>query len=230
MSPTPNGQHPDCRHARLHIGGDPGALPPEVSAHVATCAECRGFRDETAMLDGRLRAALELPLSRFTTPASAPVSAPRRFAMAASVVLALVLAGGAWLLRSQDALANEIVAHVKHEPGSWDAREPVAANAVTDVLRLAGVEFDSSLPVVYAQSCPFRGKRVPHLVVQTRDGPMTVMLLGGEPVAKRREFSEEGYRGVLLPAGGGSVVVLARGAGAAPDAVASDVVNAVHWR
>jgi hypothetical protein len=186
------------------------------------------------LLDGRLRAALELPLSRFVTqPAAASASgtAPRRsFALAASVVLALVLAGGAWIFRPQDALADEVLAHVEHEASAWEQRETVATEAVADVLRRAGVEFDTSVPVTYASSCPFRGRRVPHLVVQTGDGPVTVLLLSGEKVPRRRAFSEDGYRGVLLPAGEGSIAVLARGAGAPPDALAAQMVNAVRWR
>ena len=219
-----------CRHARLHIGGDPGALPAEVAVHVETCVACRRFRDETSLLDGKLRAAFELPLSRFQKPAQSATPRPRRFALAASVALGLMLAGGAWLLRPQDALAGELVAHLEHEPHSLDPHGPVAAEAVAEVLRSAGVEFDSSLPVTYAASCPLRGKRVPHLVVQTRDGPMTVILLGGEKISGRRAFSEGGFTGVLLPAGEGSVAVLARGSGAPPDALAGDIVSAVRWR
>jgi len=60
------------------------------------------------------------------------------------------------------------------------------------------------------------------------DGPMTVMLLSQEKVPGRAEFSEQGFRGVLLPAGGGSVAVLSRN-GAAPDEVAGKIVGAVHW-
>lgn len=228
MSAAPPSSAKECRHARLHIGGDPGALPPEVVSHVETCAGCRRFRDETAMIDGRLRAALELPLAKFT--ARPPAAPARRFALAASMVIGLLLVGGAWLLRPQTALADEIVEHVRHEAGSWDHRQAVSAEALADILRRAGVEFDSSLPVMYAASCPFRGKHVPHLVVQTRAGPMTVMLLGGEHVARRREFSEEGYRGVLLPAGEGSIALLARGPGAAPDTLAGDLVSAFRWR
>jgi hypothetical protein len=217
---------PDCRNARLHIGGDPQALPREVAAHLESCAGCRRFRDETTMLDGRLRAALELPLAGFTRRAAAP---PRRLALAASIALGLLLAGGAWLLRPSSALAGAVMEHVKHEAGSWERHDTVAAAAVADVLRAAGVEFDSTMPVVYAMACPFRGRRVPHLVVQTRDGPMTVMLLAGEKVAQRQEFSEDGYRGVLLPAGDGAVAVLMRG-DAAPGELAGEVVNAIRWR
>ena len=215
---------PDCRHARLHIGAEPRALPADVAAHVAGCAECSRFRDETLALDERLRAALELPLARFRKP----VAPARRFALAASVVLAMLLGAGFWLLRPQPALADEIVAHVAHEAGSWDQRELLPASAVADVLRQAGVKFDSSLPVVYAMACPFHGRRVPHLVVQTATGPMTVMLLANEKIAARTEFSEGGYHGVLLPAGAGSVAVLSRD-GAVPEALTGQIVSGVRW-
>ena len=38
---------------------------------------------------------------------------------------------------------------------------------------------------------------VPHLVVQTEMGPVTVMVLVHESVAKPVPFEEQGYRGVI---------------------------------
>ncbi len=137
------------------------------------------------------------------------------------------MAGGFWFLNPQPALAGEVAEHVVHEAGSWDMREPLSADAVGAVLRQAGVEFDSTMPVVYALACPFRGRRVPHLVVQTSTGPLTVMLLPHEKVAARTEFSEHGYRGVLLPAGSGAVAVLSR-AGTVPESVAVEIAGSVR--
>jgi len=215
----------ECRHARIAIGGEPHALPPEVSAHLATCAECRRFHAETVSLDGRVRAALELPLTSFRKATPAPA---RRFAMAASVALALVVAGGFWLWSPRSALASEVIEHVGHEAGSWGAQEVLSGPALAAVLQKAGVQFDASMPVVYAMPCTFRGRVSPHLVVQTANGPMTVMLLAHQKIAAREEFSEHGYRGVLLPAGEGSVAVLTRD-GEVPDAVAAQVVSGVRW-
>jgi hypothetical protein len=214
----------ECTHFRIAIGGEPRMLSPEVSAHLATCAACRQFHAETVTLDGRVRAALELPLAKFrkaTPPA-------RRFALAASVVLAMILAGGFWLLRPQSALAGEVLDHVRHEAGSWAAHDVLSAGEIAAVLQKAGVQFDSSMPVVYASACPFRGHSVPHLVVQTANGPMTVMLLAHESVTSRREFSSDGYRGVLLPAGQGSVAVLMQHT-EVPDAAAMQVLSGVRW-
>jgi hypothetical protein len=151
----------------------------------------------------------------------------RRYALAASVMLGLAIAGAMWIVLPQPALAGEVVEHVLHEPGSWDG-EAVSAGDVAAVLTAAGVEFDSKLPIVYAAPCPFRGRRIAHLVVQTASGPMTVMLLPHETVSRRREFSEEGMRGVLLPAGAGAVAVLARD-GDVPAPIAEEIVRAVRW-
>ena len=200
---------PDCRHVRLAIGGDPHNLPADVTRHLATCAACAKFRDETLAMEGRLKAALELPLHRFRKPASAPVPA-RRFALAATLLLAMLVGGGAWLFRPSAALASELVDHVVHEPGSWQSGRPVSPELLADVFARAGVNYDSRFPVTYASPCPFRGQIVPHLVVQTDHGPLTVMLLAHVASGEREKFSEGDYRGVVMPAGTGSIAVVAR--------------------
>lgn len=219
---------PECRHARLHIGGEPQQLPADVEAHLEGCADCRRFRDETLSLDGRLRNALELPLEEFRGPAQTRAPGTRPWALAASVVLAVFVGAGFWLLRPAPALAGEVAEHVRHEAGSWDMREPLPAAELAAVLRQAGVEFDTTLPVVYAMACNFRGRQVPHLVVQTTAGPLTVMLLSRERTAARTEFSEDGYRGVLVPAGEGSVAILSRD-GPVPGGVSSQIAAGVRW-
>jgi hypothetical protein len=210
--------------ARLHNGADPRALPADVAAHVDGCADCRRFRDEMLMLDGKVHAALELPLSEFRR--RAPPA--RRYALAASVVLAVLVAGGFWLFRPATALAGEVVAHVEGEADSWNSHQPLPPADIAGILRTAGAQFDSPYPIVYGYPCPFRGHRVAHLVVQTPNGTMTVMLIRHEHVMRRTEFSQGGMHGVLLPAGAGSVALLTRD-GEVPDALAADIVSRVRW-
>jgi uncharacterized protein DUF3379 len=215
---------PDHRQARLHIGADPQHLPADVAAHVEGCADCRRFRDETLLLDGRVHAALELPLNRFRTK-SPPA---RRFALAASVVLALLVGGGFWLFRPATALAGAVVEHVVDEADSWNMHQQLPPAQVADVLRVAGAQFDSPYPVVYGYPCPFKGHRVAHLVVQTPNGTMTVMLIPHEQVRRRTQFSRAGMSGVLVPAGQGSVALLTRD-GEVPEALADEIVSRVRW-
>jgi hypothetical protein len=82
--------------------------------------------------------------------------------------------------------------------------------------------------ISFANSCWFRGRHVPHLVVQTPGGPVTIMVLPDEEVGGRTAFAEGGYRGMLVPAQRGSIAVLVRDATDA-DAVASQALAAIAY-
>ena len=114
-----------------------------------------------------MAACLPRSTCRWRSSARAAVVRTRRFALAASVVLALFVAGGFWLLRPATALAGEVVTHVEEEADSWNSRENLPASQVAEIMRTAGAHFDSPYPVVYGYPCPFKGHRVAHLVVQT---------------------------------------------------------------
>ena len=216
-----------CHHARLHIGGEPQSLPAEVREHLTTCESCSGFLEETLSMEGRLRGALEVPLNRFRgDPARNPAAMPRRYALAPSVVLAILVGGGFWFFRPPQALAGELMEHVMHEPESWQEHPRVAPPELAAMLRDVGVDFDIRMPVTYAAPCIIRGRPVPHLVVQTDQGPVTVILLPHEKVESRQEFSEGPYRGVLLPARQGGVAVIARGA--LPEALTGQVLSGLR--
>jgi hypothetical protein len=136
---------------------------------------------------------------------------PRLFAFGVSVAAALVVAFTLWLSRPPESLAAEIVTHVKGEPNSWQKTQPVGAEKVDAVLHKSGVKLGQGMqPVVYANSCWFRGHFVPHFVVMTKDGPVTVMILLNEKVHAAQQFNEEGYTGLLVPVRTGSVAVLSR--------------------
>ena len=146
--------------------------------------------------------------------APAPVpkhSRPRLFAFAASIAAALVIGTTLWLSRPSDSLAAEIVTHVEGEPDSWHQTQPVPAEKLDAVLRKSGVKLGSGMePVVYASGCWFRGHFVPHVVVTTKDGPVTVMILIHEHIKATQPFNEDGFSGLLVPAPTGSVAVLSR--------------------
>jgi hypothetical protein len=136
---------------------------------------------------------------------------PRLFAFAASIAAALVVSATLWLSRPPESLAAEIVTHVEGEPNSWQKTQPVSAEQLDAVLHKSGVKLGTGMePVVYASSCWFRGHFVPHVVVTTKHGPVTVMILLHEHVNAAQQFKEDGYAGLLVPARTGSVAVLSR--------------------
>jgi len=216
----------NCEEARVSIGADPHSLSSQLAAHLRGCTACSRYREEMLELERDLHRALALPL-----PQSAPAShsvrrsmrrfmPPHPWALAATLIVMVGLALVLLALRPSDTLAADVVAHVAGEPGSWSSTERLPTDAVELILRRARVTLASDAdPVVYAQSCWFRGEWVPHLVVRTAHGPYTVLVLPNEHTRARRYFNEGGYSGVLLPTSGGTLAVLGRGTASADAAV-----------
>jgi hypothetical protein len=231
----------NCDDARRLIGADPRTVPEELAGHLASCTACTRYREEMLVLERDLRRALTLPAPVRSTSSSRPAMASRaarssrRFAtrgpwaLAASVLLTAVAALLLFAVRPTDTLARDVVQHVSDEPDSWSPRSQVSGSALAGVLERAGIaRTRDASPVTYAQTCRFHGGWVPHLVVLTAQGPYTVIVLRGTHTPARRYFNEGGYSGLLLPADGGTFVVLERGSANA-DAAAADVSRSLKF-
>ena len=209
-------EHTDYRAAIL---ADPHSTDAELRAHREACAECREFTERLMRFESRLERALRVDIPPkaavlpFARKAGHDARAPRRWmAIAASVLLSVAVAGGVWLTLPQRSLAAAVVAHMAGEPEAWQRTEAVADSELNNVLKDSKLHLKSDAGIVsYASSCSFRGHRVPHLVVQTPAGPVTVMVLVHESVRKPMQFDDEGYRGTIVPVPGhGSIAVLMR--------------------
>src|SRR5258708_25117117 len=195
--------HEQYRRAVL---ANPLGTDAELEAHRAHWEHCCAFTDRVLTFEHRLVRALKV-----TTPNSAKIlpfgtrSAPRPakggrwLALAASVAMAFVVAAGIWLT-PRSSLAADVVAHTAGEPAAWESRATLSAGELAPVLKRANITLDPKAPSVsYANSCEFRGQVVPHLVVQSPRGPVTVIVLTHESVSIARQFDERGYRGTILP-------------------------------
>jgi len=170
---------------------------------------------------------------RVEFPAAAPrvARAPQRPLWAVAAGLVVVIVGAlAWLLNPRDTFAAQVVDHVNGEAFSL-VRTAHAVDAVEleRTLSRAGIRLKPDAPLVsYAVTCGFRGHTVPHLVVQTEHGPVTVMVLAEESAGdKPQRFDEGGYRGVVVPAPRGALVVL--GQDGDVRSVAATVLNALDY-
>jgi hypothetical protein len=232
----------DHAHYRAAILSDPHNADAELRAHFEACAECREFTERLLRFESRLERALRVDIPPtsvmlpFERKAGNAAGAPRRWmAIAASVLLGAAIVGGVWLALPQQSLAAAVVAHMAGEPQAWQRTDIAVPKP-----ELAGVLKDSKLRlkpdagiVSYASSCTFRGHRVPHLVVQTPSGPVTVMVLVHEAVRKSAQFDAEGYRGTIVPVPGhGSIAVLMRDSGIGADElerIAARVDDSIVW-
>jgi hypothetical protein len=232
----------DCTSYRRTLMADPRAADPALSEHRAGCHDCGQFTEQLLRFESRLERSLRVAVPSPANRVAAQVVPPRRavqrrswLAMAASVLVAVVLAGGLWLSASGSSLAADVVTHMAGEPQAWARTDvPVPGAELRDVLRDSRLTLAANAAMVsYASSCSFRGHQVPHLVIQTDSGPVTVMVLVHEHVVRSKRFDEQGYRGVIVPvAGHGSLAVLTRGAAVDPAAVeqiAHRVLDSIVW-
>ena len=228
---------------------DPHDPDAALGEHRTSCSECNLYTQRLLRFESRLERALGVPVPAHAEsgqvipfrrkPSRAPAdSAPYRkgwLAMAASVLLALVVAGGLWLSAPDPSLAADVVTHMAGEPQAWQRTDvQVPTSALLDVLHGSRLRLGAGAGVVsYANSCEFRGHRVPHLVVQTDSGPVTVMVMVHEHVPKTLQFDAQGYRGVIVPvAGHGSLAVLTRGSATdlkTVEHIATRVLDSIDW-
>ncbi len=220
----------NCMEFRRAVGADPCTRAPEVLLHAEQCAACIRYRDELLRMDQLIHRALKIEVPCFPARASVRPRWLPRWAAAASVLAAGALSLFIWLSAPREAFAAQLVAHVEGEAQSLvrttDVVEPERLN---DVLARSDVRLKSGAgPVSYAMSCWFRGHYVPHLVVQTDRGPVTVLLLTQEQgVTERQVLDEGGFHGVVLPAPRGALAVLGRDAHA--EEVAERFLRAVEY-
>jgi len=229
----------DCTAYRRSMMADPADPNVELREHRDGCHECTEFTGKLLSFEARLHRA-----ARVTLPAVPlrPKAAPRAMgyrkgmlAMAASVLLAVVVAGVLWVAAPGASLAADVVTHMGGEPDSWLQTDVSVDNSeLQGVLRDSHVRLAAGAGLVsYAASCAFRGHHVPHLVIQTESGPITVMVLVHESVQKPVRFDEQGYRGVIVPvAGHGSLAVLTHGPATdikTVELIAAQVLDSITW-
>jgi hypothetical protein len=224
-----------CSEFRQQAGADPQHLGAEAQAHCAQCTACTAYLQQMLRLDGLLKLALDVPVPAAPNNVTALRHESARtvrhwYALAASLLLAVVFGTGIWLISPRESLAAEVVAHLHHEPGTMVATTVRVNPAELDaVLRRGGVRLKAgSQKVSLARTCVFRGATIPHLVVQTQEGPITVLVLPNEHVDSPQSFDEEGYAGTILPSGRGSIAIIANSSAAVQQA-AAELAEAVVW-
>lgn len=211
----------NCNEFKKMITESPaGGFAGEVE-HVADCAECGSYRMRLQRLDKKIAGALEIAVPPLLMPdlSGTVVAMPKPavwknpgwLALAASVVL-MVAVTADWLQIGGPAptLAEQVIAHLDHEPGSLLVTDvAVSDQQFAAVARPALVEMDRSIGLIsYAMSCKINGHEVPHLVIQGVAGPVTILLMPHETVAQAEEIVGQSIHGVILPVGKGSIAIV----------------------
>ena len=204
----------DHAEFRRLFGANPKRTEPEMLSHRAGCAECARYAADLERVDQMIGGALGVPVpTNYRKPWE--VEAERRspvrwYALAASVVVALTIAGGAWLHLRRDALFVELVTHANGEIDRMVTTDKrTSEEKVRATVAKAGARLNRMLPVSTARTCKVRGVVAPHLFVQTPDGPVQLLLLTEHHFYVTHSAQKRGLHAELVPVGNHSVAVIA---------------------
>jgi len=213
----------NCEDYKEAIAADPSWEGGE--AHLSGCADCRSYRDEMRALDHRIAQALSLRVPELVLPELADldtdnvvalpgrrrITTPAWFALAATVVIAAFV--GIRMFGSNvtyPSLADEIVAHLDHEPRALKVTDkPVSDRALARAVpaSIADMDHEGGL-ITYARTCVINGKKIPHLVIQGEFGPVTILLMPDEMIDSAVQIDGQSINGVILPVGSGSIAII----------------------
>jgi hypothetical protein len=206
----------NCAAFREHISIDPASADAQLQAHESACPACAAYAQRARRAEALIHQALRFDTVR---AAAQPL---RRSAMFGSVAAAVVAGLAFWFGLSvdrpvpTDELVAEILAHMNHEPDALtftttsvaarDLNQVLAGEVTIDLVALGAAVG----PVTYANKCTVAGQWMSHLVVQSGNGPITVLLIPEQSVDAivPFELAELGLGGSIVPAGRGSVAVL----------------------
>jgi hypothetical protein len=230
-----------CSEFRRQLLAEPNSASPLLREHRKSCEACAAYAVKLDRFEGKLRQALNVDVTsrpadnvvQLAAKRRPPTAVRRWMALAASIVGGIGIATFLWIGSARSSLASAVVAHMAHEQSAWTPTDKtVAAPELAAVLKDARVSLRGGMSrVSYASSCLFRLHHVPHLVVQTDSGPVTVMILAYENIDKAQRFSESGYQGMLVPVPGhGSLAIIMRGKTEVDvQKVADGVTRGVQW-
>lgn len=240
---TTNGPMNTCEEYREAVGADPSF--DGGASHLASCASCQAYRRDMQALDEQLGRAMALNVPELRMPelpdidTSNVTALPRRrfgtpawLAVAATVTIAAFIGfrgldGG---LPADASLAEQIVEHISHEPYALKiTNEAVSDRRLARVVPATIATMDHSAGLItYAQSCIINGHKVPHLVIQGAQGPVTILLMPEEEVDGNSEFSDDNVNGVILKVGDGSIAIIGE-KGESLETIEERVKNSVTW-
>jgi len=240
-----SGQNMNCEEYKEAIAADPSATF-EGADHAAACESCAAFTADMRALDAKIAGALAISTPDPQMPELPPIEddnvvnmpfqgksrVPTWLAIAASFALAAII--GVQLISNQAdnglSLADEILAHLDHEPGAFrETVNPVGDARFSRVVNAGIGTMDRDVGLItYAQSCVINGKTVPHLVMQGENGPITLLLMPDEMIDTAKTFMGEGVNGVIIPHGEGSIAIIGENEQAIGE-IEQRVVDSVEW-
>lgn len=208
-----------------------------IDVHAEQCASCAEFDRAVTRMDMDIDNAARIQVPEELTQKillDRCLQARRRFfRIAAAASLVVLIGGGIGATRLRPSRARLADMAVDHIIASADevakAAHPVAPEQVMEAFAKSGGRLRGPIgDVVFCKVCDIDGQDAQHLVVQALEGNIAVLLLPSRRLAARQETERAGYVAVVVPAGRGSLGIVARTVSAA-SAMEHTIRRQVVW-
>jgi hypothetical protein len=222
-----------CFEFRRLLLVQPRELTPLQQAHAADCVRCAKAAEDAAVLDMRRAQTVLVP----TPDALADKILLRQkmgfrarygaWAVAATVVIGIAI--GAQLYRSHDTAHESVntaiavgtnhpaVAAISfvldHEPQLLQENRSGDPNVMRSAFQRLGLKLpEDGVGVRYLGKCPVPGGTGDHVVLQTRYGQVTLILVPDYPVGSRVLVADRNMTALASPVAKGGYIVVAQSA------------------
>jgi hypothetical protein len=209
------------------LGADPRSGDPELLHARQSDPEFHRAAEEADAFEARLERAVGLPapenlldeiLNISNEPAITATSRPRwrMMALAASVLIAVGAAGISWNMnRSWDSVDQYLAEHYQHDGDkllnksgtspAMDVQAIFSEFAMEAAPELAGI-------ISLIKYCPTPDGKGIHMVLNTREGPVTLIYMPETDVIDRQSIEFEGMQALLVGLDKGSAAIIGTGA------------------
>lgn len=211
----------DLSEFKRRLAAEPGRMDAEMQAARRSGPEFEAAAVEAGRLEALLQRAVALPVPGDLAAhlvAALPAPRPRRWwpaALAAGLLLAL---GATTIVLSQrphwDSVEDYVVDHYRHDGVRTVALlGAVEAPPVERLLAEFRLSAEPALAGVIGvvKSCPTPGGRGVHMVLDTREGPVTVIYMPGTRVADGALMAFDGVEAMLVDMPGGAAAIIGHG-------------------
>ena len=204
----------NCQEFRQLYMTEPRCRETAFLEHKQDCRACTEFTVQETAFEHALSGALAVPV-----PAELPArvvlnqtvrNTRRPFSVAVAAAVLITVAVTATLLRPwSSSLEQDVIAHIVDEREHLAARATVPDKKVMAVFDTLGVRARPPLSNVrYAGVCPIRRQPGGHLILAGTQGPVTLLFMPHEPIGRLRPIEAEGFHGIIVPHGTGSVAIV----------------------